>query len=337
MATKPRTQKPIAGSATASANTVLKPGALTVSQSVLNGLNGPATRKTKAVVVGINDYAPIGSGGPDLNGCVNDARDMANTLVICGYTPANVRILTNYNATRANILTYLDWLLTGSKSGDSVVFYYSGHGTRVANINGDLEIDGLDEAIVPHDYTTAGYLKDDDFRAVFDAKLKAGVNLEVIFDCCHSGSGTRNLAFALDADGEAMVETPRYLEPMLEDEFYFSFAKQIESGTRTGATDGKGSALSAIATTKALVPVTGMSHTLWAACKDSQVAMEGNMGGVTRGYFTYHLCKILRATSGNIKRTALDAQVANALSAMGAAQINQTESKSAELTQTIFT
>ena len=39
----------------------------------------------KAVVVGINDYAPIGAGGPDLNGCINDARDMANTLVICGF------------------------------------------------------------------------------------------------------------------------------------------------------------------------------------------------------------------------------------------------------------
>ncbi len=34
----------------------------------------------RALIVGVNDYAPIGSGGPDLNGCVNDARDMANTL-----------------------------------------------------------------------------------------------------------------------------------------------------------------------------------------------------------------------------------------------------------------
>ena len=79
-----------------------------------------------------------------------------------------------------------------------------------------------------------------------------------------------------------------------------------------------------------------MNHALFAACKDSQVAMEGNMGGVTRGYFTYNLCKILRATSGNIKRSALDTQISNALAAMGAAQINQTEGKATELNQIVF-
>jgi metacaspase-1 len=281
----------------------------------------------KAVVVGINDYAPIGAGGPDLNGCINDARDMANTLVICGFPPANIRILTNQNAKRANIITYLNWLLANSKSGDSLAFYYSGHGTRVANVGTDLEIDGLDEAIVPHDYSTAGVLKDDDFKAIFDSKLKRGVNLEVIFDCCHSGTGTRNFNFI---DGEQVVETPRFIEPMLEDEFYFNFAREIES-KKSPAED------SVLMPVKALVPVVGMKHTLWAACKDNQVAMEGNLGGVTRGYFTYNFCKILRATSGNITRKLLDAHTSNALAAMGAAQINQTESTSAEFKQKIFT
>lgn len=281
----------------------------------------------KAVVVGINDYAPIGAGGPDLNGCINDARDMANTLVICGFPPANIRILTNQNAKRANIIAYLNWLLANTKSGDSLAFYYSGHGTRVANVGVDLEIDGLDEAIVPHDYSTAGVLKDDDFKAIFDSKLKRGVNLEVIFDCCHSGTGTRN--FNLMAE-EQVMETPRFIEPMLEDEFYFNFAREIES-KKTAAAD------SVLTPVKALVPVAGMKHTLWAACKDNQVAMEGNLGGVTRGYFTYHFCKILRATAGNITRKLLDAHTSNALAAMGAAQINQTESTSVEFKQKIFT
>lgn len=281
----------------------------------------------KAVVVGINDYAPIGAGGPDLNGCINDARDMANTLVICGFPPANIRILTNQNAKRANIIAYLNWLLANTKSGDSLAFYYSGHGTRVANVGTDLEIDGLDEAIVPHDYSTAGVLKDDDFKAIFDSNLKRGVNLEVIFDCCHSGTGTRNFNLMV---GEQVMETPRFIEPMLEDEFYFNFAREIESKKSSSAD-------SVLMPVKALVPVTGMKHTLWAACKDNQVAMEGNLGGVTRGYFTYHFCKILRATAGNITRKLLDAHTSNALAAMGAAQINQTESASAEFKQKIFT
>jgi len=281
--------------------------------------------KRKAVVIGINDYAPINGGGPDLNGCVNDARDMANTLVICGFAPADIRILTNQNAKRANVIKYLNWLLSDCDTGDSLAFYYSGHGTRVASIGTDLEIDGLDEAIVPHDYSTAGFLKDDDFKKIFDSKLKPGVNLEVIFDCCHSGTGTRNFEFV----SKATNETPRFIEPMLEDEFYFSFSKDLKP--KKTAKDGE-----FITTKKALTPVKAMNHTLWAACKDNQVAMEGTIEGSTRGYFTYHLCKVLRATTGNISRKLLDAHTANALAAMGAAQVNQTESTSSEFSQKIF-
>ncbi len=283
--------------------------------------------KKKAVVVGVNDYAPIGPGGPDLNGCVNDARDMANTLVICGFAPTDIRILTNQNAKKAILITYLNWLLSGCAAGDSLVFYYSGHGTRVANIGTDLEIDGLDEAIVPHDYATAGVLRDDDFKKIFDSQLKPGVNLEVVFDCCYSGTGTRNFNLNLtDFGSETVIETPRFIEPMLEDEFYFSYSKDLKSKKDTEP----------VTTAKALVPVAGMNHTLWAACKDNQVSIEGSIGGVVRGYFTYHFCKILRATSGNISRKLLDAQTANALAAMGAAQINQTESSTAEFLQKIF-
>lgn len=282
----------------------------------------------KALIVGINDYAPVGAGGPDLRGCVNDASDMANTLVICGFPAANIRILTNRNATRANIITYLRWLLANNPQGSSIVFYYSGHGTRVTNIGPDLELDGLDEAIVPHDYATAGVLRDDDLNALFRT-LGAGVNLEVFLDSCFSGTGTRDFVLKLDGISEVVVETPRFLEPMLEDEFYYSYQKELKPKK-----ESKGS--SHMTVTKALVPVAGLNHTLWAACKDNQVSMEGSIGGVIRGYFTYHLCRFLRATSGNILRRTLDSQVAAALRAMGAAQINQTESVSAEFAQRIF-
>jgi metacaspase-1 len=284
----------------------------------------------RALVVGINDYAPIGAGGPDLNGCVNDARDMANTLVICGFAPGNIRILTNQNAKRTPILTILKTLVTSAVAGDSIVFYYSGHGTRVANIGGDFEIDGLDEAICPHDFASAGVIRDDDFRVILNL-LKPGINMEVIFDCCFSGTGTRVLKLT-GIEGEFLNETARFIEPMLEDEFYFSFAKELES--KKGKKGKEEKELSVV--TKALVPVATMNHTLWAACKDNQVSMEGNLGGSIRGYFTYHFCKVLRATAGNITRRLLDSHVANALAAMGAAQKNQTESKVAEFAQKIF-
>jgi metacaspase-1 len=283
----------------------------------------------KAVIVGINDYAPIGTGGPDLSGCINDARDMANTLVICGFAPTSIRILTNQNATRAKIISNLNWLFKGCVAGDSVVFYYSGHGTRVANIGDDLEIDGLDEAICPHDYAKAGVLRDDDFKAIFDAKLKLGVKLEVVFDCCHSGSGTRKMNLS-GVGVDFSNEKPRFIPPMLEDEFYINYAKDLK--TKKSKKGSEGTIL-----TKTLVNVAEMNHTLWAGCMDNQVSMEGDISGLTRGYFTYNFCKVLRATSGNITRKLLDSQVSNALSAMGAAQVNQTECVLTEFSKKIFT
>ena len=283
----------------------------------------------RALVVGINDYAPIGVGGPDLNGCINDASDMANTLVICGFPAANIRFLTNQNATRVNIVNNLTNLVSTAKSGDSIVFYYSGHGTRVANIGADFEVDGLDEAICPHDFSTGGFITDDKFKSIF-SNLKAGVNFEVIFDCCHSGSGTRKLNFNT-LESSLSNETARYLAPSLEHEFYILHAKEIMEGKNQPA-----KAKTDKASTKALVSVAGLNHVLWAACKDHQVSMEGNMGGMTRGYFTYHFCRALRATNGNITRKLLDIQVANALSGMGAAQVNQTEAPSAKFPLRIF-
>ena len=277
----------------------------------------------KALVVGINDYAPIGTGGPDLNGCVNDARDMANTLVICGFPALSVRILTNHNATKANIISNLTNLVTTSKKGDSIVFYYSGHGTRVVNIGADFEVDGLDDAICPHDFASAGVIRDDEFAAILK-KLPLGVNMDVIFDCCHSGTGTRRMSL-VDLNGNPTNEAVRFIEPNLEDEFYFNHSKELVE-VKKASKEG----------TKQIITATTMNHALFAACKDSQVAMEGNMGGVTRGYFTYNLCKVLRATNGKIKRSVLDTQISNALAAMGAAQINQTEGKTRELNQIIF-
>ncbi|KAE9446983.1 hypothetical protein C3L33_21141, partial [Rhododendron williamsianum] len=44
------------------------------------------------------------------------------------------------------------WLMEGCQSGDSLVFFYSGHGSQVPDFDGD-EADGFDESLCPVDYT----------------------------------------------------------------------------------------------------------------------------------------------------------------------------------------
>ena len=97
----------------------------------------------KAFLVGISDYATI---GPDLRGCINDVKDMANTLVICGFLPKDIGICTDQRATKQNIVKGIASLVGNSKNGDSIVFYYAGHGSQTVSRPGDRdEPDGQDE------------------------------------------------------------------------------------------------------------------------------------------------------------------------------------------------
>lgn len=275
----------------------------------------------KAFLVGINDYQPAGSAGPDLNGCVNDVRDMANTLVICGFEPKGIRLCTDRRATRDNILKGLSWLLAGAKPEDSLVFFYSGHGSQVADTNQD-EIDRSDEILCPHDidFGRQIYITDDDLRSRFNG-LTGSVNLEVIFDCCHSGTATRGG----NGTGHQQV-TARYLAPPLDFSFHLDYEPRLSRQRLLRPGNSHRNAV--------LVP--GLNHTLWAACKDNQTSEEIMIEGRVRGVFTYHFCQILRRTSGAIARAKLDRLLSAAIKRGGFEQVPQLETSKDELLEQPF-
>jgi hypothetical protein len=283
----------------------------------------------KALLIGINDYAPTGPGGPDLRGCVNDVRDMANTLSVLGIVPASprtTRILTDARATRSAILTGFKWLISGAKKGDVLIFYYSGHGSQMADVSGE-EPDGRDETICPHDFATAGMIKDDDFRASL-AALPAGVNLDIILDSCHSGSATRDLAeFATVCLEESVAY--RYIEPPLDWGFFLDTDPKLHV-RRVLKPESP-------ATTMDAVVVPRLNHILWAGCRDNQTSAEDLIGGIYRGIFTYNFCKILRGAGVAITRRRLDSQVTLDVRGMGYNQIPQMEGTIASFAEKVFT
>jgi len=143
----------------------------------------------KAVVVGINNYDVR---APKLNGCVNDALRMADMLRrYFGFENASIRVLTDARATQEAILARLEWLVADARAGDQLVFHFSGHGSQVADRDGD-ELDQLDEIICPYDMDWDHPLTDDVFARYF-ARLSSEVNLTVVLDCCHSGTGLRDV------------------------------------------------------------------------------------------------------------------------------------------------
>ena len=150
-------------------------------------------------------------------------------------------------------------MIEGAKKGDVLVFYYSGHGSQVADVSGD-ELDGKDETICPHDYATAGMIKDDDFRSLLTG-LPAGVNLDVILDSCHSGTGTRELAVMAAARKSKSVAY-RYIEPPIDWGFFLDAnpSLPVRGILQHGGTGG----------TRDAVVVPGLNHVLWAGCRDNQ-------------------------------------------------------------------
>lgn len=158
-----------------------------------------SAQKKRAVVIGINSYAPTESAGgfalrkwKDLAGAVNDAQAMA-ALLDTRFDFDEVVLLTEKEATREAILSALNQLESSSSAGDIAVFYYAGHGSQIRN-TGSTEADGLDETIVPADVPDgASDIRDKELRGLFNRLLDKGTRLTLIFDSCHSGSITRGI------------------------------------------------------------------------------------------------------------------------------------------------
>ncbi|MEY1554458.1 caspase family protein [Yoonia sp. R2331] len=145
--------------------------------------------KTYGLVIGIDDYANV----PDLQGAVNDARDIADALAGIG---AEVTLLLDQDATRAAI--FAAWEATAAKvqPGDRLVVSYAGHGSYEPEYIIGSEADGRDENFLLSGFSFQGAgaaerIRDDEIAALIALTPQA----EVVFlaDSCHSGTVSRNV------------------------------------------------------------------------------------------------------------------------------------------------
>jgi hypothetical protein len=160
----------------------------------------PARPRGRALIVGIEKYQqPWVTPTP---GGVADAWSMSNLVQQMGwFESGEIKVLTDEKATASSISqNFKSWLIDGSKPGDQILFYYSGHGTQVPDVDMDERVldpgDGHDEAIAPYDVGIDSYGKhriitDDQFNHWLD--LLAGRSVVMIFDSCHSGTVSRTL------------------------------------------------------------------------------------------------------------------------------------------------
>lgn len=266
--------------------------------------------KRAALNVGINVFKNYPSA--TLQGCVNDANEMAAVLQKClGFEPRDITVLKDSEATKTNIMGKLKDMADGARAGryNHLVFSLSSHGTQVPDLSGE-EPDRADEAFCPHDLAqnASGWdprhiIVDDELRDLF-VQLPPNVLLEVYLDTCHSGDGLRGVDLLLD-------RRPRYLPPPTVDAFLKVQSKRYRGLSRAILEASKEK---------------GLPHQiLWAACRADQTSADAHIAGNWHGAFTYFFCKEMYACKNALSRAKVLAKVRADLAAGHYSQIPQLE------------
>ncbi len=220
----------------------------------------------RALLIGINAYSD-----KPLRGCVGDAQAMATLLhERFGFDAAEITLLLDGQASLERVNREMARLLEVTQSGDTVCFFYAGHGTVFEQSDGS-EATGLGTTFCLQENPRED-LYDDDFGEWLDTLAKRTENVVIIADCCHSGTITR--------DGtDSAVASP------------------LVRRTSAPAPDVRPTRRRA-GPRRSITTVASSAHTLIAACRDDQLASETFLDETrtaTSGALSLVLCRELRA------------------------------------------
>jgi len=186
----------------------------------------------RVLIIGIADYRNVEfkhAGNEyrfdELSYSVADARDMKAVL---GEQFTNVKVLLNEEATYGAIKEAVKEWLGAADSDEMSVLYFSGHGAYEPDMNGD-EMDGLDEVLVPYDYSKAEtFIVDDELNDWF--KDLPAENVVYIADSCHSGTSSKAVrTFSTPSNTKSVAGNP------LDDSVGSDFSRDVSARTKGGS------------------------------------------------------------------------------------------------------
>jgi hypothetical protein len=281
--------------------------------------------KTRALVIGINDYPEIRvngvAGARNLRGAANDAKNVKEALTRhFDVKPDEIKLLVDREASRDAILSnFREWLIDGTAEGDRVVFYYAGHGAQVEDDSGDEGDDKFDEVLVPSDTSgelqgpnagLSGFITDDEIAKLVDAL--PGREVMMIVDSCNSGTITRGAldirqsgagddpaGQGIDADGTysgIRTLTPNGpigvvdLTDLATREAHRTRTRMIEV-VGTAPTEAEVPAAAPTPAASAASGAASVQLAVWTAAASAQLAVEDMELGGNEGLFTNRFVK----------------------------------------------
>lgn len=270
--------------------------------------------KRLALLVGINQFKNYPTAA--LNGCVNDANDMAALLKdMFAFKDSDITVLTDKQATKARIMSKLKSMVDAAKTGraDYLIFSFSSHGTQLPDESGD-ESDKADEVFCPHDLAAKDdkwdpnyVISDDELHDLF-IQLPKTAQLEAFLDTCHSGTGLKDIdPMKLLLPG---APKPRYLPPPSLEAF-----ERVSKLAPRGLVNGRAK--------REKLP--GDTCILWAACKADQTSADASFNARANGAFTFHFIKAMRESKNELGRMKIRDRVRAALKQGKFDQIPQLE------------
>lgn len=251
-----------------------------------------------ALLVGIDKYDPASIPPvPSLDGCVNDITAVEAYLqerVAQNNSEWKLQplVLKNEQATREAIIKGFEQHLCNAGSDDVVLFYYAGHGAQenAPKEFWTIESDRLDETLVCYDSRTEASrdLADKELAYLVSKVAQKNPHVLIILDCCHSGSGTRDVSPEIKVRRSPVDSRERPLSSFI---FAQDQAALDEILNSTRSLEEK--------RTSIVLPLG--RHVVFSACRDYELAKEyKGEDGQRRGVFSYFLLQTLQRTNGNI-------------------------------------
>ena len=252
------------------------------------------THHLYALLVGINEYdrrSPVSS----LQGCTNDVKAMKAYLESQAgdKTQLHTRVLLDEQATRQAVIDGFQEHLQQAKAGDSVLFYYAGHGSqnRAPEEFWPIMPSRLNETLVCYDSRVSGSwdLADKELSNLIAEVSEQNPHITIVLDCCHSGSGTRGEKSVTPAPVFAKRRAPIDERDRPADSFLLSIAElaQAEKSAATRSLDAG----------EAGWHLPQGRHVLMAACRDTEEASEYKAHGEPCGAFSHFLLDTLQKTN----------------------------------------